>query len=195
MLSFEHTPAAYRNDFIAYGVAVVGLAVWLAADTPPSGAIASIGGVFAGLLLWTALEYLLHRWVLHGLDPFRHWHAQHHLRPQARIGSPTLISAALFGGLIFLPAWWLVSLHPVPRMGTAPAQALTLGVIAGYLLYGMLHHVLHHGPIGPGWLRQRRRWHAWHHHAQRSRDAGAPQVICFGVTSAFWDRVLGSVRA
>lgn len=205
LLSFEHSPLAYRSDFIAYGLAVAALGASLVLDTPAGAAVASIAGVAAGLLLWTALEYALHRWVLHGLEPFRHWHAQHHQRPQARIGSHTLISAALFAGLIYLPAAWLAGLPDAPHWGPAPARALTLGVIAGYLLYSLLHHALHHGPSGPAWLRERRRWHAWHHQGwhhlgpllagQPVRDRTEPPAICFGVTSGFWDRVLGSVRS
>ncbi|MEY2655455.1 MAG: hypothetical protein RLZZ524_2483, partial [Pseudomonadota bacterium] len=78
LLSFEHSPLAYRSDFIAYGLAVAALGASLVLDTPAGAAVASIAGVAVGLLLWTALEYALHRWVLHGLEPFRHWHAQHH---------------------------------------------------------------------------------------------------------------------
>lgn len=222
LLSFEHSPLAYRSDFIVYGLAVLAMAAWLVAGTPRGDIAASLGGVLTGLLLWTALEYVLHRWVLHGLEPFRHWHAVHHQRPQARIGSPTLLTAALFTGLIYLPAQWLASRHPSPLWGSVPERALTLGVIAGYLLYSVLHHVLHHvrhnvghhaghhaghqaprpgPPRGPArWLQERRRWHAQHHRGQPVDVApgttacavAMPPASCFGVTSGFWDRVLGS---
>ena len=50
----------------------------------------------AGAATWTFLEYVLHRFVLHGVAPFSDWHRQHHLRPLALICSPTVLSAALF---------------------------------------------------------------------------------------------------
>jgi cyclopropane-fatty-acyl-phospholipid synthase len=190
LFSFEHGPAAYRADFIAYGLGVTALAGWSATTAwrgAPADAVVALAWVLAGGVLWTALEYALHRGVLHGVEPFRHWHAEHHLRPQARIGSPTLLTAAGFAALVWLPAWAL--------LGPAPAAALTLGVVAGYWAYGLTHHALHHGPTGPAWLQRRRRWHAVHHAAHRALADGRDSAVCFGVTTPFWDRVWGSALA
>jgi hypothetical protein len=57
-----------------------------------------------GLVAWTLLEYALHRFVLHGLQPFRTWHAEHHRRPRALIGTPTILSATLIAALGGHPA-------------------------------------------------------------------------------------------
>ncbi|GAB1426064.1 hypothetical protein MASR2M16_32980 [Thauera terpenica] len=32
----------------------------------------------AGLVGWTLIEYLLHRFMLHRVEPFRAWHVEHH---------------------------------------------------------------------------------------------------------------------
>ena len=96
--------------------------------------------------------------------------------PPPLIFTPTLASATLIAGLVWLPAL-LVG-------GLWRACALTLGVLAGYLAYTITHHAVHHWRADNAWLRERKRWHALHHHA--------PLPQCFGVTSAFWDRVCGT---
>lgn len=173
-LSIEHSKLAYRADFALYGTSVLALAAFLLTRAPPQ--LALLGLVVAGLASWSAIEYALHRFVLHGLEPFRRWHVQHHERPAALICAPTLLSATLIGTLVFLPTvllagWW-------------PAGALTLGVLIGYLGYAITHHALHHWHSDNAWLKRRKRWHAVHHHSG--------QAACYGVTSALWDHVFGS---
>ncbi len=156
--SFEHSAAAYQADFVLYGAAVVAL---------------------AGGMAWTAIEYVLHRYVLHGLQPFRHWHEQHHRRPHALICTPTALSATFIGLLVFLPALVLGNLWQ--------ACALTLGLLSGYLAYAITHHALHHGHAeaflgtDSAWMKRRKRWHALHHRV-------VPHAH-YGVTSAFWDYI------
>lgn len=85
LLSFEHSLTTYYADLAAYGVGVLGLGLALggamSAQEGPGVALM----VVLGLVVWTLLEYLIHRFVLHGLDPFRRWHAAHHQRPEALI--------------------------------------------------------------------------------------------------------------
>ena len=69
--------------------------------------------------------------------------------------------------------------------GSWLACALTLGMLLGYLGYALTHHFAHQRAARSGWLAQRKRWHALHHHH-------VEQPVCFGVTSAFWDRVFGT---
>jgi cyclopropane-fatty-acyl-phospholipid synthase len=63
------------------------------------------------------------------------------------------------------------------------ACALTLGVLTGYMVYTMTHHATHHWRADNSWLRQRKRWHALHHHLERPGY--------YGVTTSFWDNVFG----
>ncbi len=172
-LSIEHSSAAYRLDYAVYGVAVVGVSVGLVLGAPPSMAGALAGMALAGVLAWSAMEYGLHRFVLHGLQPFARWHAEHHRRPTALIGTPTLVSAPLFGLLVALPAVWL--------WGWLGA-ALTLGVLSGYLAYAVVHHGLHHWKSNSPWWKRRMRSHARHHHGL--------YPVCYGVTTGFWDAVM-----
>ena len=174
LFTMEHGKAAYRADFVLYGTAVVALGTFLMVAAPDGQRIVLAAFASAGLASWTAIEYALHRFVLHGLPPFRGWHAQHHARPAALICTPTILSGTLIALLVFLPA---LLLGDVWR-----ACALTLGLLTGYLAYAVTHHAIHHVRRDGGWLAQRKRWHALHHH--HAEPAG-----CYGVTSAFWDRV------
>jgi len=64
------------------------------------------------------------------------------------------------------------------------ASALTLGLLTGYLGYAITHHAIHHWRADNAWLKERKYWHALHHHSE--------QPGCYGVTSSVWDRVFGS---
>ena len=180
LFALEHSRNAYRADFALYACAVVGLAVLLAAEAPRGHGLTTAALISAGLISWSALEYALHRFVLHGLQPFKGWHEAHHHRPRALICAPTLFSAMLIVALVFVPALYLSDVWR--------ACALTLGVVAGYLAYAVTHHATHHWRADSAWLRQRKRWHARHHHS-----VDAPR--CYGVTSALWDHVFGSAAA
>jgi len=102
--TMEQSKTAYRADFALYGLAVAGLAATLGLTAPRAAALEAVGLAVLGLAAWTLIEYALHRFVLHGLQPFARWHADHHRRPSALIGASTLLSAALFTALVFLPA-------------------------------------------------------------------------------------------
>ena len=179
VFSLEASDTAYRADFGVYGAAVVLLATLILLLAPRGHALLLAACVAAGTGLWGLVEYTLHRFVLHGVQPFQGWHAEHHRRPAALIGTPTILSVALFATLVFAPAWALAGLWP--------GLALTLGMLAGYLAYAVTHHATHHAFFDSAWLRRRRRWHALHH-----RRAGAPG--CYGVSTPLWDHLFGSAR-
>ena len=178
LLTLEHSKAAYRADFVLYGAAVVVLASCLLVAEARQQALENLAFAATGLAGWTLIEYVLHRFVLHGMLPFSRWHQEHHQRPAALICAPTLLSATLIATLVFLPALELGNLWR--------ACALTLGVLTGYLAYSVTHHAIHHWRAGNSWLKQRRRWHALHHHVEHPGY--------YGVTTAFWDRVFGSAH-
>jgi sterol desaturase/sphingolipid hydroxylase (fatty acid hydroxylase superfamily) len=177
-LELEHSSAADRADLALYSLSVLGLggALWAWAPLPVWQWMLI---ALLGYLLWGLLEYLLHRFVLHRVQPFRAMHEQHHMRPLARIGTPTMVSVPLFALFLFLPAWAMVGLWP--------ACALTLGLLSGYLAYAAVHHACHHGRRRHAWARHQRRWHARHHH--RSGPPG-----CYGVSHGAWDRLFGTVQ-
>ena len=182
LFTLEHSPWAYRADLALYAAASVALAAYLMLAGPSELRAEIVVVTLFGLAAWSAVEYSLHRFVLHGLQPFRRWHAEHHRRPAALICTPTILSALLFALLVWLPAWLLDDRWS--------ASALTLGMLSGYLVFGLTHHVVHHSRSDSAWVLRRKRWHALHHH--RLRDGDAPHGH-YGVTSALWDHVFGSV--
>ena len=177
LFSIEHSPAVYRADFVLYGVLIPVGATLLIVAGPLDRALELLAAVALGGLAWSLAEYLLHRFVLHGVPPFSGWHAEHHRRPAALIGSPTLLSASLIAGGVFAPVAWAADFW----LGVA----VTLGLATGYLAYTVMHHVLHHWHQHWPWLMQRQRCHARHH-----RRTGA--LACYGVTSSFWDHAFGT---
>jgi len=173
MFELEHSKGAYWADFGAYALFVAGMSVGLPLLAPRDQWVAMAVLTATGLVAWSLVEYLMHRFILHGLEPFSTWHSKHHARPTALISSPTVLSASLISLLVFAPA----ALAATAWM----AAALTLGVVAGYLAYALCHHGTHHWRAETRWFKERKRWHALHH-----RDGGGQ---CYGVTFALWDRV------
>lgn len=175
--SQETSRAWYLLDLASYLLLVIVLGGLLLFKSPPERGLSLLLAITSGLIAWTLLEYSLHRFLLHGLPPFRDWHWQHHRRPQALLGTPTAISLGLMLGLAFLPACWLAGLWP--------ATGLLFGLALGYLNYSWLHQRLHqHRGAGPG-LRRSRQGHARHH---RARGSGGQ----YGVSSEFWDVVFAT---
>jgi cyclopropane-fatty-acyl-phospholipid synthase len=174
LTSIEHGRVAYWADFGIYAVALAGSTLTVVVISPADRLPMLAALVGTGLAAWTLIEYGVHRFVLHGMEPFRAWHARHHARPAAYVSTPTPVSAGLIALLVFLPAELLG--------GWLPASALTLGVTAGYFAYALTHHAIHHWPARSAWMARRKRWHALHHRT-RAR---------YGVTGEFWDRVFRS---
>ena len=128
-----------------------------------------------GLLLWTLLEYFIHRYAFHRLAP----HYQHHEFPTDHryIYAPlwfSLLSAAIL--------WALLALATGSWMRGALVEA---GAVTGYLAYELLHVVIHSDRPGGAVLRRLRKHHYYHHFADDTK--------CYGVVTPFWDRVFGSL--
>jgi len=173
IFEIKHGHLGYWADFAVYGF---GVAVWgggmvLLAPRDEPTLLLFFGAL--GLAGWTLVEYLMHRFVLHGIEPFRRWHAMHHEAPAALISTPTVLTAGAIGLLVFLPAMLLGN--------PWRACALTLGLSLGYLLYSLLHHGIHHWRAKRRWLKERKYLHAVHHHEDGR--------CSYGVTTSFWDRV------
>ncbi len=170
--------AAYYADFVIYAAIVLALTihVWLRGQWPVR--LQWLGEFAIGMGAWTLLEYVLHRWVLHRVPIIAPMHEAHHRSPRALLGTPTWLTLAMIWIIFFLPTWWGWSF--------TAASGLTGGVMMGFLWYGILHHVAHHGR--PTRLATRLsgcvRRHLRHHYSKRP--------VNFGVSTAFWDHVFGT---
>jgi sterol desaturase/sphingolipid hydroxylase (fatty acid hydroxylase superfamily) len=169
---------AYYADFVIYAAVIGAL-----------GSIAAFGAGWeerfkwlsycaAGVMVWTLLEYLLHRFVLHQVPVFADMHTVHHASPRAFVGTPTWLTLAALWLVFFFPAWWGLSFNA--------ASGLISGVMLGFLWYGILHHVVHHrrprllALLMPECAVR----HSRHHYSSQAGN--------FGVTTPLWDYLFGT---
>ncbi len=145
------------------------------------------GLMFAGLLLWTLLEYCLHRFLFHWVPRDRRMrrflatlHLRHHGDPRDQDGILVRTRYSLpVSALVWLGLWLACG-------NVVPAVWLLMGVWAGFLYYELVHYRIHLSKRGGGLLAIQRRAHFYHHFV----DDG----YCFGVTSPIWDWILGTHR-
>jgi sterol desaturase/sphingolipid hydroxylase (fatty acid hydroxylase superfamily) len=143
---------------------------------------AAVGSTFlAGMLAWTAAEYVLHRYVFHWVNDTA-WgkrihfllHGVHHEYPsdRDRLVMPLLTSVPL--AIIFYTLFVLA-------FGRAVGEPAFAGFVVGYLFYDGTHFYVHHFVPTSRWGKFLRRHHMTHHFADH--DGG------FGVSSPLWDLV------
>lgn len=136
-----------------------------------------------GMLTWTLLEYMIHRWMGHDRrfkrTPFGIEHTRHHI--EGDYFSPSwkkAIIATIVAAVVCMPA--------IAIAGPACGLAYVGGLVAFYTAYEVLHRREHTcagiGPYGR-WARR----HHFHHHFVDGRTN-------HGVTSPLWDLVFGTYR-
>lgn len=173
--------------YSTYALTVLALAV------RSYGLLVPLGYFLAGVAVWTFIEYLAHRFVLHRRFPdgpgiltrwmhrtFDNLHTEHHARPwdgnhiNGTIGD-TLLYMAFFAALSFL-----APLHTAP--------VFWAGVMQSYVVEEWVHQSVHYlflyGFKGPYW-RYINRHHCYHHSPQGSE-------LAFGLTNGFWDIAFGT---
>ncbi|XP_068671536.1 fatty acid 2-hydroxylase-like [Montipora capricornis] len=137
-----------------------------------------------GILLWSFLEYFLHRFLFHLInfvpadDPF--WitihfflHGQHHKVPfdGGRLVFPP-VPAIVLATIFYTSATLMVPL--------AIARGIFAGGFLGYVSYDMMHYYLHHGSPTPGsYLHRLKKYHVSHHFEDQQKG--------FGISSKLWD--------
>lgn len=137
--------------------------------------------IISGILLWTLIEYIIHRWLGHDRrftrkNGFGREHVVHHATGGFSRAWKKVVFFALAAAI-------LASLT-VPLMGPATGLAFTSVVLAAYLVYEAIHRLMHiSGGIGP-YARMLRRHHFHHHFHDPKRN--------FGVSSPLWDIVFGT---
>lgn len=183
---FTHiTPVAVTVLWLPVVViaAVAGIVNWPAGVSPVWYAAAFLFGV---ALLWTFLEYILHRFVFHFKPRNKtQWqviflfHGIHHYQPhvKTRLVMPPAVSIP--GAILFFGLFWLVLgvILNVPFL-VAPMFA---GTVLGYLGYDLIHYATHHAPVKGGVMKFLKRHHMEHHY--KTPD------MRFGVSTNVWDVV------
>ena len=173
----QENPFGYYLDFYVYPVVLVALP-FLALREPGHPSAASwFAAAAIGLAVWTLVEYILHRYVLHNVFYFKGMHDSHHDEPKALIETPIYYSLAFLVIGVLAPAYWAV--------GPCKASGWAFGLTLGYVAFITMHHAMHFWrfPHDSYFYRAKHR-HALHHY---SNDEGN-----FGVTTQFWDYVFGT---
>jgi dihydroceramide fatty acyl 2-hydroxylase len=149
-----------------------------------NGALAALGWVAGGYVVWTLTEYWLHRIVFHfepdtPIGRRMHWiiHGVHHDHPNdpMRLVMPPSVSVPL--ALLFFGLFWVT-------LGADAAPALGAGFFAGYLFYDMAHFHMHHHKPKTRVGRKLRELHMRHHFQDSTRS--------YGVSAPWWDVVFGT---
>lgn len=158
------------------------------ADAPGAPSLPARLGLFlAGVLGWTLVEYVMHRFWFH-LTPRADWarvamlfvHGHHHLvpdDPHRLVATPWQIGSLLLlvGGIVGAALPWLVFL---------PVAA---GFVVGYLAYEALHYRAHHARPRTRLGRALQRHHLLHH-------AGVAEGR-WGISTPLWDWVFRTLPA
>jgi sterol desaturase/sphingolipid hydroxylase (fatty acid hydroxylase superfamily) len=142
----------------------------------------------AGILIWTLLEYGLHRCIFHARIPVSNLrlrgivtgsHMEHHASPR---DPRKILVHPLYGLAVSSILYGL--LFAIFRDGLSTAGVIA-GVWTGFLYYEAVHYRVHFSLSGSGLLSSQRRAH-FHHHFTNNKTF-------FGVTSPLWDFIFGTM--
>jgi sterol desaturase/sphingolipid hydroxylase (fatty acid hydroxylase superfamily) len=141
-----------------------------------------IGFFGLGLLCWTLLEYIMHRYAFH-YEPRSErgqrisflLHGIHHAYPTdpKRLVMPPVVSlplAVVCYGLFFV------------LLGPRYVLPFFAGIVCGYLCYDTIHYAVHHYSLRTNKLGLWLKHYHYRHHYQDKRYG-------FGVSSPLWDLV------
>jgi sterol desaturase/sphingolipid hydroxylase (fatty acid hydroxylase superfamily) len=147
--------------------------------------IAYIGFLVVGFGVWTAAEYLLHRYIFHfvpkskwGLRLHFIFHGVHHDYPKDRMRLVMPPSASIPMALIL---YFFFSLFIKVQTNLF---AFFSGFLIGYLIYDMLHYAMHHYNFKSGLMKKIKQHHMLHHYSDPAKG--------YGVSSALWDKIFRS---
>jgi 4-hydroxysphinganine ceramide fatty acyl 2-hydroxylase len=164
---------------------VIGLMLYLSFAQKHLTLLAVIAFFIVGVLTWTLLEYVIHRYVFHYEPKTRvgkmlHFimHGVHHDYPNdaTRLVMPPIISIPLAS------IFYLLFMATLGRF--APAALAGFGV--GYVGYDTIHYATHHFAMKRGIWRWLKQYHLRHHY--QDDEAG------YGVSSPLWDYIFKTTR-
>ncbi|NXM26789.1 FA2H hydroxylase, partial [Oxyruncus cristatus] len=135
-----------------------------------------------GMILWSLLEYLIHRFVFHMKPPANNYylitlhfllHGQHHKSPfdSSRLVFPPVPASLVIGFF-----------YGVLRLLLPEVLGLSVfvGGLCGYVIYDMMHYYLHYGSPKKGtYLYGLKAYHVKHHFEHQKSG--------FGISTRFWD--------
>ena len=137
-----------------------------------------------GLIIWTLVEYVLHRFVFHYV-PKGTWgkrihfifHGVHHdsTNDAKRLVLPPSVSIPLAYLFYLLYAALLPEIYLYPFFSA---------FMLGYLIYDIGHYAIHHFNFKNKWFKMVKKHHMKHHYDDPENG--------FGVSSSLWDKIFKS---
>ena len=164
---------------------IIGLMLYLAFAHNNLSVLTVLAFFVVGILSWTLLEYVIHRYVFHyepktRLGKLLHFivHGVHHDYPNdaTRLVMPPIISIPL--AVVFYVLFMLT----LGRF--APAALAGFGF--GYVCYDSIHYATHHFAMKRGIWRWLKQYHLRHHYHD--------DHVGYGVSSPLWDYVFKTTR-
>lgn len=144
---------------------------------------------FAGVPIWTLMEYILHRYLFHlepdGDSPMLitihfFFHGQHHKVP---FDKNRLVFPPVAAGCFAFAFWRLFNFCLPGGIG----NSLMCGGILGYVGYDLIHYYMHHGsPRKGSYLHKLKHYHVLHHFNDPNTG--------FGISTRFWDFPFNTVN-
>jgi sterol desaturase/sphingolipid hydroxylase (fatty acid hydroxylase superfamily) len=146
--------------------------------------LAYIGYFILGALVWSATEYVLHRFIFHYM-PKSDWgkrihfifHGVHHDYPR---DSKRLVMVPSVSIPLAVAFYFLFSLF----LKNQDLYAFFSGFVVGYLAYDMTHYAIHHANFKSPFWKKIKQHHMLHHYDDPTKG--------YGVSSVLWDKILDS---
>ena len=140
-----------------------------------------------GIAAWTYIEYLVHRYILHGRFPdgpslwthalhkyFDHLHIEHHQRPWDGNHVSGTIRDTLPFAILLAAMCFLFPFHTAP--------VFLAGVLQAYIAEEWVHHSVHFCQFKGRYFQYIKRHHLYHH-SPKGLGVG------YGLSSGIWDVV------
>ena len=146
--------------------------------------VSALGLFLVGLLAFTFVEYLVHRYVYHipatspGRAKFQYtMHGVHHEYPKdkTRLAMPPIVTVFVASLLFFIFRFTFGSY----------AFGLLAGFTFGYAMYLFVHYAIHAYSPPKNFLKVWWTHHSQHHYRQ--------DEVAFGVSSTLWDHIVGTM--
>lgn len=155
-----------------------------------------------GLLIWTFIEYLLHRFAFHAPDEIMR--ETHEISAGLELDEPVIPALPTLRHVIYFIFHGVHHEYPsdTRRLVMPPVASLPMGLVAwfvfaflfgdnaipafagllvGYLIYDTTHFVVHHRSVPTGFGKLIKKAHMRHHFLDPDED--------YGVSSPLWDIV------
>lgn len=166
---------------VFFGVGLV-LLIYSLVEIPLS-IFETLGYFFIGLVLFTLVEYLVHRFLYHLPSVYEEggaayaFHGIHHKFPKdkKRLVMPPVVSVIIASLLLYLNHLMMGNI----------AFSFTGGFLFGYAAYLSVHYIVHRYKPPKNIFRELWIHHSIHHYQEDDK--------AFGVSSPLWDYVFGTM--